>query len=286
MPRPENAYCRVLEPSKGLFTFNWRELWDYRDLVYFLYRRYLHTAFHQTRLGPLWFLLHPLMASAIFVIVFNKTLGVSTHGVPAVLFYLCGLLFWRYFAYTFLRISASLTSNASLLGKVYFPRITIPLALLFANLVTLGAQIILFGCVYAGFVFFTLSPAFGINLPLLFLLPAALGLLMATTLGLGLWVAALTVKHRDLQHVLDFLVNLLMYATPVIYPVSSIPAAWRHWAGLNPLSTLVEFSRILFLGSGNVSWWDVSLSTLVSLSVLATGVFVFSRAEKTFVDTL
>ncbi len=286
MRNREGGYLRIIEPTRGLLNLKWRELFEYKDLVYFLYRRYLHTAFHQTLLGPLWFLVQPVLAAAVFVIIFNKTLGVSTGGTPAILFYLCGLLFWRYFSYTFTRIAGSLTSNASLLGKVYFPRLTIPLSLLLANLVTLAAQGFVFGSFYAFFFFFRGWEPAPPDLRLFFLLPPCLFLLMSTTLGLGLWVASLTVKHRDLQHILDFAVNLLMFITPVIYPVSSIPENFRPWAGLNPMATLIEFSRVLFLGTGRISSWDVTLSVAVSFAVLISGALVFSRAERTFVDTL
>jgi lipopolysaccharide transport system permease protein len=285
--QPETAsYELIIQPSRGLLRIDWHGLLHYRDLLFLLVRRDFVAQYKQTILGPLWFIIQPLLTTLVFTIIFGSVAKIPTDGVPPMLFYLCGMCVWSYFAACFGAISTTFITNANLFGKVYFPRIILPMSVVVSKLIAFGIQLATFLVFLGYFIFFTNSgaqihiTAWIWSLPFLLLISAALGL------GVGLWISALTTKYRDLVHLATFLTQLWMYATPVVYPVSQIPERWQWLAALNPMTGIVEAFRKAFLGAGNTSPYMLSMSICITLLLLLTGLILFSRAEKTFVDTV
>jgi lipopolysaccharide transport system permease protein len=254
--------------------------------LFLLVRRDFVAQYKQTILGPLWFIIQPLLTTLVFTVIFGKVAKIPTDGIPPMLFYLCGMCVWSYFAACFSTISNTFIANASLFGKVYFPRIILPASVVVSKLIAFGIQMATFLVFLIYFIFFTkvgavvhITPWIW-SLPLLLLLSAALGL------GVGLWISALTTKYRDLAHLATFLTQLWMYATPVVYPISQIPERWHWLAALNPMTGIVEAFRKAFLGAGEASLYLLGMSACITSLLLLTGLILFSRAEKTFVDTV
>lgn len=275
---------RILRPRRGWLRVDWRRLAESRDLLAMLVRRDLVSRYQQTILGPLWFLLQPLLLTGVFVLVFNRGLGTSTDGVPAHLFYLCGMLLWAYFANVLGNAGNTFQTNASVFTKVYFPRLVVPLAVVLASLAPLVLQTLLFLAFYAPALF---GPHLWQAQPLaLALLPLALGQTALLALGVSLLASGLSAKYRDLQHALPFVVQLWMFATPVIYSLSQLGPSARWLAALNPLACPVELLRFAFFGAGTVTPALAALSLGGTLLTLAAGLFVFQRAERTFADTV
>jgi len=258
-------------------------VWHYRDLIALFVRRDFVSRYKQTILGPLWFLIQPLFTTIIFTVVFGRIAQLPTDGLPQFLFYMSGNVMWNYFSGCLTGTSTTFTANAHLFGKVYFPRLVTPISIIISDLITFAIQLLFF----AGFlVYFTLQgsdvrlTAWALSLPLLILLMAGLGL------GLGIIISSLTTKYRDLQNLVGFGVSLLMYVTPVLYPISSIPENWRWIAVINPITPIIETFRAGFLGAGDASWLGLGYSAIFMLVVMFIGVVIFNRVEKTFIDTV
>jgi lipopolysaccharide transport system permease protein len=286
MNRLPKDYELVIRPTRGWFTFNLAEVWHYRDLLFLLVYRDFAAKYKQTVLGPAWFVVQPLLTAIVFTVIFSHVANIPTDGVPPVLFYLAGLLGWSYFAQTFQTTSGTLIYNANLFGKVYFPRLIVPLSAVVSNLMALGLQLATFFCFWGYFKFMTTAgTSFGIG-DAVILYPFLLLQIAAVSLGVGLWLAALTAKYRDFTHLIGFIVQIWMYATPVIYPLSQIPERWRWLVILNPMAMPVETVRYMFLGHGVMvpSYYAVSLA--ITALLLLSGVLVFNKVEKTFVDTI
>jgi len=273
----------VISPRKKWYDLQLTEVWNYRDLIAMFVRRDFVSRYKQTVLGPLWFLLQPLMTSLVFQVVFGNIAQLPTDGLPQLLFYMSGTVMWSYFSSCLNGTSQTFIGNAQLLGKVYFPRLVIPISIVISNMINFAIQLIFF-LVLAGIyllrgaeIRFT---AWAFTLPLLVLLMAGLGL------GLGIIVSSLTTKYRDLQNLVSFGVSLLMYLTPVIYPVSSIPQQWRFLADWNPVTPIIETFRMGFLGAGDTSWMRLGYSALFTIVILFIGIVIFNRVEKTFIDTV
>lgn len=273
----------VISPHKKWYDLQLTDVWNYRDLISMFVRRDFVSRYKQTILGPLWFLLQPLMTSLVFQVVFGNIAQLPTDGLPQLLFYMSGTVMWSYFSSCLNGTSQTFIGNAHLLGKVYFPRLVIPISIVISNLINFSIQLVFF-LVLAGIylirgaeIRFT---AWAFTLPLLVFLMAGLGL------GLGIIVSSLTTKYRDLQNLVSFGVNLLMYLTPVIYPVSSIPQRWRFLADWNPVTPLIETFRMGFLGAGDTSWLRLGYSALCTVVILFIGIIIFNRVEKTFIDTV
>lgn len=275
----------VIAPTSGWRFANWREVYAYRDLLRLFVWRDFATRYKQTILGPLWHVLQPLLTTLIFTVIFSHVAELSTDGLPATLFYLSGLLAWNYFAQTFNAISSTLIANASLFGKVYFPRIIVPLSAVISGVISFGIQLVLFTVVFVLWRFSHLDSNVGPSWRVL-LLPFVLLQLAALSLGVGLWLAALTAKFRDFSVLAGFVIQLWMYITPVIYPLARIPSQWRLFAALNPVSIPVESFRLMLLGRGSVSAHLLLASLLVTLVALISGILVFQRVERTFVDVI
>lgn len=273
----------VIRPDVGWFDVDLREVLRYRDLVWLLVRRDFVSIYKQTILGPLWFILKPLLTTLTFVVIFGRVAKLSTDGLPQLLFYFSGTIMWFYFSDSFLKISTFFTTNAKLFQKVYFPRLIIPLSILLSSFFGWLLQF----ATFLGFVAFYKWKGFPVETgsvalltPVLLLLVAALGL------GLGIFVSALTTKYRDLSFLLSFGIQLLMYATPVIYPMSSIPEKYQWLVLVNPLAPLIEAFRFGFLGEGTFAWRYLAVSGATTAAVLVFGLMIFGRVEKTFVDTV
>ncbi len=278
----------VIEPGRGWLRVPWREIWEYRDLFWQFVKRDFSAKYRQTLLGPAWFILQPLMLTAVFTVVFGRLARLPTDNVPPVLFYLCGLVAWTYFAQTMPAVSGTFTNNAHLFGKIYFPRLLVPLSVITGNLAALGLQLVTFAAMWLYYRIFTEYGQNTMTSPLV-----ALGLLllaqtqiMILALGVGSFLAAATGKYRDLQHMLPVLVQLWFYATPVVYPLSMIgpEARWRWVATLNPMTAPVEAIKQALVGASS---WTPQLALgawAVTIVILFAGLSAFSHAERTVVD--
>lgn len=273
----------VIEGRSSLFDLKLEEVWRYRDLLLMFVKRDFVAFYKQTILGPLWFFLQPLFTTIIFTFIFGNLAGLSTDGLPQPLFYLAGITAWNYFSECITKTSTVFKDNANIFGKVYFPRLIMPLSIVTSNLVRFGVQMLLlvgmmiYYSVWGGS--FRVTWAI-VLFPLLVLLMALLGL------GLGLIITAMTTKYRDLSFLVQFGVQLLMYMTTVIYPLSAAPEKYRFWLELNPMTAIIETFRLAFLGQGTLTVWSLGYSFTITLIVLLLGVAIFNRTEKNFVDTV
>ena len=279
----ENRRSIEITRRRGWFDLNLLELWHYRDLILLFVRRDFIAVYKQTILGPFWFLLQPIITTLIFTVVFSKILGVRTGAVPSTLFYLSGIVVWNYFAACLTRTSDVLVANAGIFGKVYFPRLAVPVASVLVNLITFLLQFLLFVAVlwYYQLSGDVIQPnLYLLLLPLLVLQMAALGL------GVGILVSALTTKYRDLTFLIGFAVQLWMYATPIVYPATMVPASWQWLYQLNPMTSVVEIFRHAFWGVGEINLWMGAVGLLETMTLLVVATLVFCRVEKTFMDSV
>ena len=274
----------VIRPRSGLLELHLGDLWRYRDLVAMLVRRDFVAQFKQTVLGPAWFVIQPLLTTLVFVVVFGNIAQLSTDGLPRMLFYLSGNVVWMYFAAVLSSAANTFVGNAHLFGKVYFPRLAVPLAVAISTLIRFGLQFLFF---LAFWVFFALRGADIRMTPAALLFPLLVLVMAALSLGLGIVFSSLTTKYRDLRFLLDFGVRLLMYATPVIFPLSSITGGrWRLVLLANPMTPVIEAFRLGFLGQGMLHWGWLAYSAAFALVALLAGVVIFNRVERTFMDTV
>lgn len=279
-------YEIVIQPSRGWLKINWRELWEYRDLLVLLVQRDFISRYKQTLLGPLWHLLQPVMNTAVYFVIFGLIAGLSTDGLPPPLFYLCSQLAWNYFAQNVTVGGATFINNAGLFGKVWFPRLIVPVSVIVANLIAVALQLVPFILCFAYYRLFTPHAA---GLPVTWLvLLAPLPLLHTALLSLGisLWMSAATAKYRDLVHLNQYLIQLWMFATPVVWPLSKIPPEWKWLALANPMAVPVEALRICLLGHGTLGATEVAVSVALTLLVLVTGIAAFQKVERTVIDSV
>lgn len=276
----------IIRPNRSWFYIDWQGLLHYRDLLVLLVRRDFVARYKQTVLGPLWFIIQPLLMTLVFTVIFGNVAKLPTDGVPPMIFYLCGLLAWTYFASCLGSTSTSFISNAGLFGKVYFPRLIVPLSVIISNLFAFAIQLGTFLAFFAYFKYFTAAGA-SIHPNLLILaLPLFLLQTALLSLGFGLWLSALTAKYRDFTFLMGFLTQMWMYATPIIYPISMIPEKWQYIAFLNPMASVVESYKYAFFGIGVVELNYIVISAAVTIIVLLSGILIFNRAERTFIDTV
>jgi lipopolysaccharide transport system permease protein len=273
----------TITPRKNLFDLNLNEIWYNRDLFVLFIKRDINVTYKQTILGPLWFFIQPLLTTLMFLLVFGKIAGISTNGVPPILFYLGGITIWNYFSDSLRLTSDTFVKNAGLFGKIYFPRIITPLSVVSSNLVKFGIQFILFIGVF--FYYYFTNNQIRPNITI-FLLPVYIIILAIMALGFGLIVSAMTTKYRDLTFLIQFGIQLWMYATPVIYPITKIPEKYRTIIMANPVSPLVEAFKYGFTGSGVFSISGIIYSALFTVVLFFFSLMVFNRVEKTFMDTV
>jgi lipopolysaccharide transport system permease protein len=273
----------IITPRKSLFDLKLDEIWHYRDLFVLFIKRDITVSYKQTILGPLWFFIQPLLTTLMFILVFGRIAKISTGGVPPILFYLGGITVWNYFSECLRLTSDTFVKNAGLFGKVYFPRIITPLSIVSSNLVKFSIQFFLFLGVFL-YYYFTNDQILP-NISLL-LLPVYIFILAILALGFGLIISAMTTKYRDLTFLIQFSIQLWMYATPVIYPISQIPEKFRWVIMANPVSSVVEAFKYGYTGSGSFYLNGIIYSGIFALLIFFAGVAVFNRTEKTFMDTV
>lgn len=274
----------IIQPQRRLLDLRLRELWRYRDLVMLFVRRDFVAVYKQTILGPLWYLIQPLLTTITFTFIFGQVASLPTDGLPQFLFYMSGTVIWAYFADCLTKTSNTFVQNANLFGKVYFPRMAVPVSILLSNLIAFVIQFALF-LIFIGFfvlrgTVITPNWLWVALSPLLVMMMAGLGL------GFGIIISSLTTKYRDLRFLVQFGVQLLMYATPVIYPVSSIPERFQWIILANPMTPIVEAFRSAFLGAGTVDVGHLAYSFGFMLVVVFLGSVIFNRVEQTFMDTV
>ena len=272
----------VIESKHSLFDINLKELWHYRDLLVLFVRRDFVTVYKQTILGPLWFFIQPLLTTITFTIIFGNVAQLSTDGAPKVVFYMAGITLWGYFSTCLTTVSGVFNANAGIFGKVYFPRLIMPLTIVISNLMKFGVQFLLFVC-FVGY--FTLQNQIHPNSWIL-LTPLIIVLMALISMGIGLILSSMTTKYKDLNQLIGFGVQLFMYATPVIYPSSSVPSTYQWVVELNPLVGLFDYMRFAYLGVGEFTILDLVYPSLFSIVILAIGVLVFNKTQKTFMDTV
>ena len=275
----------VIKPKNSLFAVDLAELWRYRDLCFMFVKRDIVTMYKQTILGPLWFFVQPILTTVMYMVVFSGIAKIPTDGVPQPLFYLAGICMWQYFADCLNKTSVTFTANANVFGKVYFPRLVVPISNVVSNLVKFVIQFSLFAIVYAYFVFVANADVRPNAHALLF--PVLVMLMAALSLGFGIIFSSLTTKYKDLSFLLTFMVQLWMYATPVIYPISTITnAKVRLVMQLNPLTGVFEAFKYGLLGAGSFSWAMIGYSAAFAAILMTVGIVLFNRIQRSFIDTV
>lgn len=279
----EQEFQTVITPKRRLFDFNFKEIWAYRDLIRLFVKRNFVSQYKQTILGPLWAIIQPLFTTVIFTIIFGNLAGLAPGGVPSFAFYLCGSIAWGYFAGCLTATSSTFTANSSIMGKVYFPRLVMPITTVFSQLISFVIQFVMFLGFWVYYcIVGAVSPAWWMiaMTPLFVLQLACLGL------GFGVIISALTTKYRDLVQLMTFGVQLWMYATPVAYDMSIIPQAIMPIYMLNPVTPIINSMRYAFLGVGEFQLVYYLIGWAITILVLFIGVLLFNRVEKTFMDTV
>ena len=282
----------VIKPKESLFAVDFKELWRYRDLCTLFVKRNIITQYKQTILGPLWWIIQPALTVVMYMVVFGGIAGIPTDGVPQPLFYLGGVCMWQYFSDCLNKTSNTFVDNAGIFGKVYFPRLVTPLANVISNLLRLGIQLGLFALVYVGYWLFDPSCSAHVNSYAL-LFPVLVLIMAGLSLGFGTIISSMTTKYRDLQVLFSFVVQLWMYGTPIVYPLSQV--AGKQIAGLdvtmlmclNPVTPVIETFKYAFLGAGQfVGWGWLAYSFCFMILIMALGILIFNKVQKSFMDTV
>jgi lipopolysaccharide transport system permease protein len=273
----------IIHPHRSWWDLRFGELWHYRDLIQLLVWRDFVANYKQTILGPLWYVIQPVLTTVVFTVIFGSIARLSTDGLPPFLFYMAGNIVWSYFSACLVSTSSTFTVNAGIFGKVYFPRLSMPVSVVISNLISFAIRFSIFLCFLAYFIFTgsDIHPnLWVISLPVLVIIMAMMGL------GFGIIVSSLTTKYRDLHQLVGFGVQLLMYATPVIYPLSSIGEKWRWLIMLNPMTPIVEIFRLAFLGTSDINPASLLYSAGFTVVIFFSGALIFNRVEATFMDTV
>ena len=277
----------IIQPDRSWLRIDWYEIWAYRDLLFLLVRRDFVSRFKQTILGPAWFIIHPLVMTLVFSILFNKVAKLSTDELPPMLFYLSGLLAWNYCNQTFNAIAVVFHSNAHLFSKVYFPRLVVPLSQAFSGFISLALQLGLFFIIFLHYKYILGGESASFGLTFYFVMfPLVILIVSLLSIGVGLWMACMTAKYRDLTHSLPFLTQVWFYGTPIIFPISQIPDKWQWILYFNPMTAWVECIRFMLLGTGTVTFLMLLSSCLLSILIFISGILFFNRTQRTFVDTV
>jgi lipopolysaccharide transport system permease protein len=279
-----SAFDKHIKPTSSLFELNLKELWAYKDLIYMYVKRDIVTFYKQTIMGPLWFVIQPILTTIMFMFVFGDLAGLSTDGIPKPLFYFSGIILWNYFADCLTRNSKVFIENQAVFGKVYFPRLVVPISVTISNLVKFSIQFVIFIIIYI-YYYFQADGNVNPNIHIL-LLPLLIVLAAGLSLGFGIIFSALTTKYRDLSFLLQFGVQLWMYITPVIYPLSTMPEDKQWLIALNPMTSVVETFKYGAIGQGVFTWLYLSYSFLFMIVLLVSGIVIFNKVEKGFMDTV
>lgn len=278
-----NHWTSIIRPKTKLLDLNLKELWQYKDLIIMFVKRDFKTLYKQTILGPLWVIINPMLTTLMFTVVFGGIANISTDGMPQFVFYMAGNTVWSYFSTCLTKTANTFINNSTVFGKVYFPRLVSPISTVLSGLINFFVQ-------FAMFMIFVIYYAMNGNAvqPNIYILltPILLLLLAMLSLGFGIIISSLTTKYRDLSILVTFGVQLWMYATPVVYPISQIPLHWRNLMLLNPIAPIVETFRYAFLGSGTIPWFYLGISVITTIVVLFIGIVLFNKVQKTFMDTI
>ena len=273
----------TITSHRGWFELNLGEIWQYRDLLKIYIRRNIIAQYKQTILGPIWIIIPPILTTLVFTVIFGNIANISTEGLPKPLFYMAGIITWNYFSTALTSTSNSLAGNAGIYGKVYFPRIIIPLATLISSLVRYFIQLMLFFCLL-GYFIINNAESIQIQFHLIWLLPVLVILMGIQGLGFGLLFSAITSKYRDVRFLIGFGVQLLMYASPVIFPLSIVPEKYKWIILANPMSAIVESFRYMVFGVGQVSFNSILYSLIFTGGIFFLGFLIFNHIEKDFID--
>ena len=280
---PNETWTTVIKPKTGLLDIDFREIISYKDLIQMFVKRDIVTQYKQTILGPIWLVANPILTTIMFMVVFSEIAGIPTDGIPQPLFYLAGICLWNYFATCLQQTSYTFNANEYIFGKVYFPRLVMPISIVISYLIKLGIQLSLFVVVYVYYVI----QGFPVALNMYILLTPVLILMLAgLSLGFGIVISSLTTKYRDLTILFSFFVQLWMYGTPVAYPLSEVPLKIKWIALLNPVTSIVEAFKYAVLGKGTFSWMHLGYSFAFMCVVLAVGVVIFNKIQRSFMDTV
>ncbi len=280
----KETWTEVISPKRSLLDINLKELWRYRDLIMLFVRRDFVATYKQTILGPIWLFLQPLFTTLTFFFVFNQIAKIPTDGIDPILFYLSGITLWNYFSDCFNKTSNTFVANAGIFGKVYFPRLATPISIVISNLIKLGIQVLLFVAILI-YQMITKDVQLNVNAYIL-ILPYLIILMAVMGLGLGIIFSALTTKYRDLSFLLTFGIQLLMYATPIIYPLSYTGGKLHTIISMNPLTPIMESFRYAFFSIGSFDWSGLAFTSIFSFGVLFIGIIIFNQVEKSFMDTV
>ena len=273
----------IIKPQNKLLEVDFKEIWQYRDLFSMFVKRDIITQYKQTILGPTWFFIQPALTTVMYMIVFGGIAGISTDGLPQPMFYLAGIVCWQYFSDCLNKTSSTFTTNQGIFGKVYFPRMIVPLSTVASNLVRMGIQFLLFVVVYIYYLIMGVHVA--PNMYIL-LLPLVIIMLAGLSLGFGIIISSMTTKYRDLTILFTFIVQLWMYATPIIYPLSTMSPKRQWIMALNPVTSLVETFKYGTMGVGTFSWTQLAYSFGFMVVLLAIGIVVFNKVQRSFMDTV
>ena len=277
------ARTTIIKPNVSLFDIDFKEIISYKDLIWMFVKRNIVIQYKQTILGPLWFFVNPILTTVMFMVVFGGIAGISTDGLPQPLFYLSGICLWNYFSICLTRTSATFVENEHIFGKVYFPRLVMPVSVTISSLITLGIQLSLLGAVY---VYYWVQGFAGYPNIYILLTPVLILMLAGLALGFGIIISSMTTKYRDLTILFSFIVQLWMYATPIIYPLSMMSPNKQWIAAINPVTSIVETFKYALLGQGTFSWLYLGYSFGFMCVVLVVGVVVFNRVQRGFMDTV
>jgi lipopolysaccharide transport system permease protein len=276
-------YTTIIKPKNKLFDIDFKELWQYRDLFSMFVKRDIITQYKQTILGPAWFFIQPAITTIMYMIVFGGIAGIPTDGLPQPMFYLAGIVCWQYFADCLNKTSSTFTTNQAIFGKVYFPRLIVPLSTVASNLVRMGIQFLMFLAVYIYYILVGVAVAPNIYI---LLLPLLILMLAGLSLGFGIIISSMTTKYRDLTILFTFIVQLWMYATPIIYPLSSMSSKRQWIMALNPVTSIVETFKYGTMGVGTFSWGQLGYSFGFMVVLMIIGIVIFNKVQRSFMDTV
>lgn len=280
----EEPWDIEIAPSSGLLNLDLKSVWKYRDLLMLLVKRDFVAFYKQTVLGPIWFFVQPLLTTAMYLLIFGRVAKLSTDDLPGLLFYISGVTCWNYFSESLTKTSDTFIANANIFGKVYFPRLVIPLSIIVSNLIRLGIQFALFLVVWGYFL--VTDDRVQPQWEWMILLPILVVLMAGLSLGLGVIFSSMTTKYRDLRFLLSFGIQLLMFATPVVYPLSLAPEKYRWLIVANPFTAIIETFRFIFMGKGVFDFTYLAYSAISTLVIVLLGILIFNKVEKSFMDTV
>lgn len=282
-PQSRDNWTQIIKPKKNLFEIDFREVWVYRDLLVLFIRRDIVTKYKQTILGPLWFIIQPVLTTMMYLLVFGRIANIPTDNTPPILFYLSGIVAWTYFSVCLNSTANTFISNAGIFGKVYFPRLIVPISIVISNIIQFLIQLLLLIVAMGIFALKGTTFTFSYNL---FLLPYLILLMALLGLGFGIIISSLTTKYRDLSNLMGFGVQLWMYATPIIYPLSVIPDKYKIYILANPLTAIIITFKSALLGTQAISYGYLLYSSCFTVVILFLGIVIFNRVERSFMDTV